>query len=216
VDFSFEAGKMPLWWIPFPQEIPVTSGLCNAQLRIELKSPGPAKVSGKILVESSRFSVRKRGRTKDYSIAFMTFDFRSFLERGKIHVPYLNFRTPDASFSVNLRLDIREKGNPYLRLEAISLLMTYSAVETLCPSPLVASWVERDLFPLLRSGDVLLESFLIDGKMLQLKNLELAENQPALSMGFDCKGLRFMETTRALEECIRKGPLEGWRPSCPG
>jgi hypothetical protein len=88
---------------------------------------------------------------------------------------------------MNLRLDLREKENPYLRLEAQSLLMTYSTVQTLFPAPLVAPWVERELFPLLRSGDVLLESFLIDGKVLQLKKLELPENQGALSMGFDCK-----------------------------
>jgi hypothetical protein len=187
VDLSFETGKMPLRWIPFPEEVPVRNGVCEAQLRIESKGHKAAKVSGKILVDSARFSVREKGRTKDYSIKSMTFDFRSFLERGKIHVPYLNFKTPDASFSVNLRLDLREKENPYLRLEAQSLLMTYSTVQTLFPAPLVASWVERDLFPLLRSGDVLLESFLIDGKVMQLKKLELPENQGSLAMGFDCK-----------------------------
>jgi hypothetical protein len=187
VDLFFETGKMPLRWIPFPEEVPVRNGVCEAQLRIESKGLEAAKVSGKILVDSARFSVREKGRTKDYSIKSMAFGFRSFLERGKIHVPYLNFKTPDASFSMNLRLDLREKENPYLRLEAQSLLMTYSTVQALFPAPLVASWVERDLFPLLRSGDVLLESFLIDGKVLQLKKLELPENQGALAMGFDCK-----------------------------
>ena len=187
VDLFLETQRMPLRWIPFPEEVPVRSGVCEAQLRIESMGHEAAKVSGKILVDSVRFSVREKGRTKDYSIKSMSFDFRSFLERGKLHVPYLNFKTPDASFSMNLRLDLREKETPYLRLEAQSLLMTYSTVETLFPAPLVASWVEKDLFPLLRSGDVLLESFLIDGKILQLKKLELPENQAALSMGFDCK-----------------------------
>ncbi len=187
VDLFFETGKMPLRWIPFPEEVPVRDGVCEAKLRIESNGHEAAKVSGKILVDSARFSVTEKGRTKDYSIKSMTFDFRSFVERGRIHVPQLNFKTPDASFSMNLRLDLREKENPYLRLEAQSLLMTYSTVQTLFPAPLVAPWVERELFPLLRSGDVLLESFLIDGKVLQLKKLELPENQGALSMGFDCK-----------------------------
>jgi len=187
VDFSVETGKMPLRWIPFPEEVLVSNGLCEAQLRIESKSREAAKVSGKILVDSPRFSVREKGRSKDYSIKSMTFDFRSFVERGKLQVPYLNFKTPDASFSVNLQLDLREKEAPYLRLEAESLLMTYSTAEILFPAPLVASWVETDLFPLLRSGDVLLESFLIDGKVLQLKKLELPENRGALAMAFDCK-----------------------------
>ncbi len=187
VDFSLETGKMPLRWIPFPVEVPVTGGTCEALLRIEAKRNEAAKVSGKILVESPRFSVREKGRNKDYSFREMTLDFRSFIERGKIHVPYLKLKTPDASFSVNLRLDLQEKENPYLRLEAQSLLMTYSTVEALFPVPLVASWVERDLFPLLRSGDVRLESFLLDGKVRQLKKLELPENQGSLAMGFDCK-----------------------------
>jgi hypothetical protein len=187
VDLSLETGKMPLGWIPFPEELPVTRGTCEAQLRIEAKGSETAAVNGKILVDSPRFSVRKEGRTKDYSLRFMTFDFRSFVKRGKIHVPYLNFKTPNASFSVNLRLDLQDKENPYLRLEAQSLLMTYSTVESLFPAPLVASWVERDLFPILLSGDVQLESFLIDGRLLQLKNLEFSENKSALSMGFDCR-----------------------------
>ena len=187
VDLSVETGKMPLRWIPFPDEVPVKDGACEAQLRIEAKSNEAAKVSGKILVESARFSVREKGRTKDYSIKHMTFELRSFVERGKIHVPYLKLRTPDASFSLNLRLDLQEKENPYLRLEGQSLLMTYSTVEALFPAPLVASWVERDLFPLLRSGDVRLESFLLDGEVQQFKKLELPENQGALAMGFDCR-----------------------------
>ena len=187
VDLSVETGKMPLRWIPFPEEVPVEDGACEAQLRIEAKSNEAAKVSGKILVESARFSVREKGRTKDYSIKSMTFELRSFVERGKIHVPYLKLRTPDASFSLNLRLDLQEKENPYLRLEGQSLMMTYSTVEALFPAPLVASWVERGLFPLLRSGDVRLESFLLDGKVQQLKKLELPENQGALAMGFDCR-----------------------------
>jgi hypothetical protein len=187
VDLSLETGKMPLGWIPFPEELPVKKGVCEAQLRIEAKSNEAAKVNGKILIDSPRFSVRQKGRTKDYALKFMTFEFRSFLERGKIHVPYCNFKTPNASFSVNLRLDLQDKENPYLRLEGQSLLMTYSTVETLFPAPLVASWVENDLFPILQSGDVQLESFLIDGRILQLKNLELPENKSALSMGFDCR-----------------------------
>jgi hypothetical protein len=187
VDLSLETGKMPLRWFPFPEAVPVRSGACEARLRIEAKSNEAAKVSGRILIESARFSIREKGRTKDYSINHMILDLRSFVERGKIYVPYLKLRTPDAGFSVNLRLDLQEKENPYLRLEGQSLLMTYSTVETLFPAPLVAPWVERDLFPLLRSGDVLLESFLIDGKILQLKKMELPENQGTLSMGFDCR-----------------------------
>lgn len=187
VDLLFEAGKMPLRWIPFPEEVPVRSGLCEAQLRIVASSNKAARVSGKILVETPRFSIREKGRTKDYSFKFMSFDFRSFLERRRIVVPYLNFKTPDASFSVSLRLDFQEKGNPYLRLQGQSLLMSFSTLETLFPAPLVAPWVEGDLFPLLSSGDVLLESFLIDGKVLQLKKPELPENVGVLSMGFDCR-----------------------------
>jgi hypothetical protein len=186
-DLSLETGKMPLGWIPFPEELPVKKGTCEAKLRIEAKSNEAAKVNGKILVDSPRFSVRHKGRTKDYSLKFMTFDFRSFVGSDKIHVPHLNFKTPNASFSVNLRLDLQDKENPYLRLEAQSLLMTYSTVESLFPAPLVASWVEGDLFPILLSGDVQLESFLIDGRILQLKNLEFPENTSALSMGFDCR-----------------------------
>ncbi|MCU0595300.1 MAG: hypothetical protein MUC98_07555, partial [Desulfobacterota bacterium] len=102
VDFSLETGKMPLGWIPFPEELPVRSGRCEAQLRVEATNETAAKVSGKILVDSPRFAVQHKGRTKNYSLRFMTFDFRSFLEKGKIHVPYLSFKTPDASFSVNL------------------------------------------------------------------------------------------------------------------
>ena len=187
VDLSLETEKIPLRWIPFPEAVPVRGGACEAQLRIVAKSNEAMKVSGKILIESARFSIREKGRTKDYSIDHMTLDLRSFVERGKIHVPYLKLKTPDASFSVNLRLDLEEKENPYLRLEGQSLLMTYSTVAALFPAPLVAPWVERGLFPLLRSGDVLLESFLIDGKVLQLKKLELPENQGTLAMGFDCK-----------------------------
>lgn len=187
LDLSLEAGPMPLRWIPFPDEIPVTGGACDAQLRIEAKSEEPAKVSGRILVQSPRFSVREKGRTKDYALQEMAIELRSFIDRGMIHIPYLKLRMPDASFSVSLRLDLREKENPYLRLEGQSLLMTYSTVEALFPAPLVAAWVERDLFPLLRSGDVRLESFLIDGKVLQLKKLELPGNEGTLAMGFDCK-----------------------------
>ena|GEM_PF-1214852 len=187
LDLSLETGPMPLRWIPFPEELPVTGGACDARLRIETKSGEPAKVSGRILVQSPRFSVREKGRTKDYAIEEMGIELRSFIDRGMIHVPYLTLKMPEASFSMSLRLDLREKDNPYLRLEGQSLLMPHSTVAALFPAPLVAAWVEKDLFPLLRSGDVRLESFLIDGKVSQLKKLELPGNEAALAMGFDCK-----------------------------
>ncbi len=187
VDLSLETRKMPLRWIPFPDEIPVRNGICEARLRIEAKSNEAATVTGKILIESAQFSIREKERTKNYSIKSMDFDLHSVLERGKIRVPYLKLKTPDASFSVNLTLDLQEKGNPHLRLEGQSLWMTFSTVEALFPAPLVTPWLEKELFPLLRSGDVVLESFLIDGRLLQLKKLDLPENQGSLSMGFECK-----------------------------
>lgn len=187
VDLLLETRQIPLRWIPFPDEIPVRKGICEARLRIEAKSNEAATVTGKIFIESAEFSIREKERTKNYSIKSMDFDLRSVVERGKIHVPYLKLKMPNASFSVNLTLDLQEKGNPHLRLEGQSLLMTFSTVEALFPAPLVSPWLERELFPLLHSGEVVLESFLIDGGVLQLKKLELPENQGTLAMGFDCK-----------------------------
>jgi hypothetical protein len=66
VDLFFETGKMPLRWIPFPEEVPVRDGVCEAKLRIE-SNGHEGEVSGKILVDSAWLSITER-RTKDYSI----------------------------------------------------------------------------------------------------------------------------------------------------
>ena len=194
-DMVLETGKVPLKWISWPDSIPVKNGDFQARLKIRGNPEGPVSVNGRINVDSFSFTLLEQDREKDYSLPAIILEFESVIKREKISVSSLRLKTPDVSFTITLNLDLAEKGNPYLQLEAKSPFMALNTFKHLFHSPLLSPWVENRLFPLLHAGDVRLKVLSLKGRLDQFRNLGQPQNQNSLAARLECKNFEVFENS---------------------
>jgi len=192
VDIDLETGKVPISWIPWPESMPVKGGDFETHLKIKGELQYPMSVNGKIITESPHFLLRRPDQNKDLSLPDMTIDFRSSIERRKINISSLQVRTPDVPISLRLKLDLKERANPYLELKAESPFMTLSTFKSLFPLHILSPWIENRLFPVLRNGDIRLKMLSLKGSVDQFKNLHLPENHSVIGARLECKNFEIL------------------------
>jgi hypothetical protein len=189
VDITLKTGKAPLTWISWPATMPVRSGNFETSLTIKGNLKERTSINGKITTTSLGFSLFRGPRRKDYFIPEMAFELQSLIKEKRISFRPLEITTGDLSMELDLVLDLKNGNNPYVELAANSDFMTIETFKDLCPSPLLPSWLENLLFPMLDSGDIRLDSLTFTGNTGQLKHLRLPENRSVMSLGFECRNM---------------------------
>ena len=191
-DLDLKTGKIPMSWISWPDSMPVKQGDFEAHVKIMGNLGGCVSVNGKILMHSLRFSLLKPGRKKDYSISGIALDFKSVIQGREISIPSMKLSTTDILMDISLKLDLKDKRNPYLELKAKSPYMTLETFKYLFPTTLLSPWVENRLFPLLNRGDVRLKLLSLKGRLDELKNLRLPRNHRVFTMKVECKNFEVL------------------------
>jgi len=191
-DVELETGKVPLKWVPWPEAIVMRRGDFKASLNLKGHPARGMNVSGEISTDTFRFSLIQPNLRKDYSVASMIINFKSSLEGRRLSFPVLKLNTPDVSLAISLHLDFINSYNPYLEMEVKGPFMDLGTFKNLFPTPLLASWVEKRLFPILRKGDARLDRLSLKGSLNQFKNLSSPPNQSALSLSVDCKNFQVL------------------------
>ena len=186
-DIMLKTGKAPLTWIPWPRSVPVEEGDFEAELKIEGNAETGISLSGKIDMESLKFSLHRRERSKDFSIPEISFDLRSLIKDRSISFDSLLMHNHDFSIDLKLLVDMKEGERPYIDLSAASEVMPLQTLKMLFPSPILPAWIEKYLFPILSNGDVKLTSLKLTGNTETIKKLKLPENRGALELDFDCR-----------------------------
>jgi hypothetical protein len=189
VDIILNTGKAPLNLVTWPKSLPVKRGDFKTRLEIKGDLGGKMSVNGRIDIASLKFSILKKDRHKDFLIQEIAFDFQSIIEGWRIRFQPLKIKTQDLSMDLGLLVDLKEKDAPYLELSAKSDFMTLEEFKDFFPFPLMAAWVEKELFPIFDHGDIKLDFFTLQGNPAQFKNLRIPENRSVLALGFSCRNL---------------------------
>lgn len=187
-DMTIETGKVPTSWIIWPESIPVTRGAFAARLNMSGSLAGPISVDGYLSFETFRFLLREGKQEKDYSFSNIKLDFKSVVKSDEISVPSIQLRTDEVSLSIAFMLDLKQD-SPYLNLEVKSPFMALDVLKTLFPTPILPPWIETQLFPMLDTGYARLNLLSLKGKVDQIENLDLPQNQDALTVKFSCKNV---------------------------
>jgi hypothetical protein len=184
---ALETGKIPLAWISWPDSLPFRGGELQARLKIDGSLEMPLSVDGRVTVGKPRFSIHGGDREKGYSLEAVSLDFRSLLDAEKLTVPALQLRTEGLSLALALELDLKERADPYLKLEVKGPFMDLGVFKGLFPTPLLPPWLEDRLFPILRKGDVQLNGLSLKGRLNQFRALGRPENRSVLAMSVGCR-----------------------------
>ncbi|MFH0845031.1 MAG: hypothetical protein V1930_06100 [Pseudomonadota bacterium] len=164
VQLMVETGSVPLKWIPFPRQMVISGGQFKTVMKILSNGDGSISIDGNVLGESPRFSLVGEERRQDFVLSHITVDFRSAIKGMSITIPFFRFNTPEVSIISSLRLDLNDRVNPYIELEAGGHYMELDAFKSLFPSFLFAPWVNRRLLPLIHKGQIKLESLSLKGR----------------------------------------------------
>ncbi len=189
VDIILKTGKAPLSLITWPESVPVKQGDFETRLEIRWGADGKMSVDGRIDITSLKFSILKKDRHKDFLIQKVAFDFQSIIEGRRIRFQPLKIMTQDYSMDLIFLVDLKDKDTTYLDLSAKSDFMTFEVFKNLFPFPLLAAWVENELFPIFDRGDIKLDFFTLQGNLAQFKNLRIPENRSVLGLGLECHNL---------------------------
>jgi hypothetical protein len=189
VDMILKTGKAPLNWIAWPKSLPVKQGSFESKLEIKWDLKGKTLLNGEIDITSLNFSLLKRDRHKDFLIPKIALDFQAIIEGRRIIFRPLKMTIQNVSMDLDLLIDLKEKVSPYLELSARSDFMSLEEFKDIFPFPIVAAWVENELFPMFDHGDIKLDFFTLKGNTVQLNNMRIPENRSVLGLGLVCRNL---------------------------
>lgn len=189
LDLMFETAKVPLTWIPWPESMPFRQGEFETQLRIGGDPKGVTCVGGRIVIGPFQFALLHDDRVQEYAIPGLTLDFQSDIKDRMLHLGSVQMKNRDLSFDIEGKLDPETGNNPYIELSVRSGEMPVRVFKTIFPSPLLPSWVQERLFPMLNAGDIRLKRLKMEGTIDRLRHLKKEENRQALEMDFECRDL---------------------------
>lgn len=188
-DIILKTGKAPLNWIAWPKSLPVKQGAFESMLQIKWDLKGETLLNGRIDITSLKFSLLRKDRHKDFSIQKIALDFQSIIKGRCIRFLPLKLTTQDISMDLDLLIDLKDKDSPYLELSAGSDFMSLEEFKDIFPFPLMAAWVENELFSMFNHGDIKLDFFTLKGNTAQFNNMRIPENRSVLALGLICRNL---------------------------
>jgi hypothetical protein len=177
---------IPMAWVPWPDDLAFEAGTVNARFALEGIPDQPCRVDGRATLSDVRFLLRDGEQQKPYQPPEIVILFRGNVEPSHLDLPDLTLRTGDLSLRLGLEVDLPAGESPRVGLHVQSDPMPFALMERYFPSPLLAPWVEEELFPILRSGTVRLEHLAIKGSLEEIESLDEPEHADALSMAVAC------------------------------
>lgn len=187
--FTFHSSveAVPLSWVPWPDKLSFEGGTATAEFSVEGTWNRPIKTQGRITFRDVRFILSDDEQTKYYDPPEIFVGFHGQVDESGVSLPGMTLITEDLSLGLDLEVDLPREESPRVRLRVESEPMSLAIVERYFPAPLLPSWMESRLFPILRSGTVRLEHLIIAGAQEEIENMDEPENAGAFSLSVDCR-----------------------------
>ncbi len=179
---ELKTGHVPLKWIPCPDSMPVKGGHARADVSIQGTLEGPLSTEGKIVFDDLHFLVIDDGITKKFVQPSLILEFASSYFKNTLKIPSFRIKAPDFSLAGSSTFDLKEISNPGLSLRVKGPFMPLATFKSIFPTPLLPTWIEDRLFPIVTGGDVRVDLFSLNGTFKNIEDLDLPENAGVLAM----------------------------------
>jgi AsmA-like C-terminal region len=181
-EVELKTGNVPLKWIPCPDSMPVKRGRAQADISIKGTLEGPVSAKGEIVVKDLRFLLTDDGITKEFVQPRLALDIESSYFKDTLKIPSFRIKAPDFSLAGSSSFDLKDISNPGLTLKVKGPFMPLATFKSIFPTPLLPTWIEDRLFPIVTGGHVRVDLFSLNGTFRQIENLDLPENAGVLAM----------------------------------
>jgi len=177
---------IPLSWVPWPDKLSFDNGTASAEFSMEGAWNEPISTEGQVTFSNVRFTLRNQAQTKSYAPPEVSLRFQGLVDNAGVRFPEVTLQSEELLLALALEVDMPAEDPPRVRMRLESKDMSFALMERYFPTPLLPSWVENRLFPLLRTGEVRLDHLTINGSLDEIKHLNKPENAGALSLAVAC------------------------------
>jgi hypothetical protein len=203
-----KTGDIPLSWLPVPESMPVRNGYARTEMSIKGKLDGPLFAEGKIMVGNLHFQLIEDEVTKEFVQPRLAIDFESSYSQRNLKIQSFRIKAPDFSLAVVSDFDLKDRSNNRLTLRVKGNPMSSETFKSIFPTPLLPSWIEGRLFPIVTGGTIRVDLFSLNGTFSQIENLDLPENAGVLSMRLTMEDLEVFKDSGGLPCKGVSGQLE--------
>ncbi|MBN2060182.1 MAG: AsmA-like C-terminal region-containing protein [Deltaproteobacteria bacterium] len=186
-DLIVETGKAPINLLPTGHAFFFTRGTFMTRLNIKSGPGDIIEANGRISMNSIHYRIISNDQQKDFFFPEFSLDFLSRIDGEKWRFSLITLKSNDISINASLNLDFGNPENLFLGLSIKSEIMPVTVFKDIFPSPLLSSWIEKELFPTLTQGDIKLNLFELNGSIEEIRNLSLPQNHSAIRLDLECK-----------------------------
>lgn len=184
-----EGRSFPIWWLPWPSFIPWGGGRMDAD--ISLKGSLIQGFTGDVRLKGRQcaFEIRKGQRSKAYRFSELALITKAAYADRRIELPSFVLQGPGFDFTGSSGFDLNDADDPDIRIVAKSGPIRLEDFMPLIPDSILPAWLEKDLFPLLRDGEAVLNGIRVAGPVSRIGSLNERRNADTLSLSIGWKGL---------------------------
>ena len=202
---SIKFMRIPLTVIPEAGFIKIKRGSISRGVVDIASRPGKElfiKLKGELDLKDIDFSFKKNRNESERVFPSMKLSFLSRITEHEFTFPSFTIGLPDTRLSGKGLFDIRDLNNPEINIMLNTPWMDIHTFKNLFPGPIVSSWLESGLFPLLRDGYVKVDNFSLSGRLSKIKRLDRPQNRDVLNISISFRDMVFQSQDQRI-------PFEG-------
>ena len=156
--------------------------------------------SGSVEAKNLKFQLAASGEIKDYDLPQVIFQGKYDLNKRLLQIASLKIITPETSLSATGHVQLSPTASPYLDLSVTSPFMTVDTFKSLLPALLLPEWIDRELLPAIKQGDIRMDSFSLRGNLKQIETLNQPEHAKVLGLNLTLRNLVMQHPDRNAPE----------------
>ena len=145
--------------------------------------------SGSAEAGNLKFQLTASGKTRDYALPQVKFQGKYDLNKWLLQIVSLKTITPETSLSATGHVQFSPTASPCLDLSFTSPFMTVDTFKALLPGLLLPEWINRELLPAFKQGDIRMDTLSLRGSLKQIETLNQPEHAKVLGLNLTLRNL---------------------------
>lgn len=138
--------------------------------------------SGSVEAGNLKFQLAGLDTTRDYNLPQVMFQGGYDLNKQLLQIASLKIIYQETSLSATGHAQFSTPSLPFLDISVTSPMMTVETFKSLLPSLLLPGWIQHQLLPAIKHGDIRIDAFSFQGSIKQIEGLNQPENARVLGL----------------------------------
>lgn len=156
--------------------------------------------SGSVEARNLKFQLAGSGEIKDYALPQVIFQGKYDLNKRLLQIAFSKIITPETTLSATGNVQLSPTASPYLDLSVTSPFMKVETFKSLLTSLLLPEWIDCELLPSIKQGDIRMDTVSLRGSLEQIETLNQPEHANVLGLNLTLLNLVMQHPDRNAPE----------------